>query len=392
MKNFIYIISILVLAACGKSSDPTIHEDDHDHDHDHNVEEGIELVELTNAQAERIGLTTTAIKYRNMAEVVHASGSIEVPPQNEAIVTAFVGANVKEIKVIEGDPVRKGQVLGYLSHPNLLIIQTDYISALSELDYEKQNYERQQTLYDEKVGSGQQLQLAKAEYLAQNGTVKGLEAQLKILGLSPSSIAKGNIVESVPIKSPIEGYIQKVQVKTAQYVEPQTVMFEIINIHHIHADLMVFEKDVIKVKKGQKIRVRTEVSDEEVIATIYAVGKSFESSPKAVHIHAELENKNDHMLPGMYIKGEILVSSDSTTVLPAEALVRTEDGFMAFRLHKKGDHWSFEPTPVETGTEENGYHVVLLNDAQKNAKFAANNAYYLLSEWKKDEADHGHSH
>ena len=35
--------------------------------------------------------------------------------------------------------------------------------------------------------------------------------------------------------------------------EPQTELFEVINNHHIHADLMVFEKDVHKVKEGQKV-------------------------------------------------------------------------------------------------------------------------------------------
>ena len=56
------------------------------------------------------------------AHMWRQTGNLEVPPQNEATVTAIVGSNVTLIKVIEGDKVSKGQVLAYLSHPNLIKI------------------------------------------------------------------------------------------------------------------------------------------------------------------------------------------------------------------------------------------------------------------------------
>lgn len=382
MKYFTIIASI-VFWSCSTQ------ERSHEH-HDH---EETEVVHLSAAQVKSLRLKTTSIKKRNMAEVVYASGSLEVPPQNEAMVTAIVGANVTSIAVIEGDEVKKGQVLGTLSHPNLLDIQTNYIAALSELEYAESNYYRKQKLYDEKVGSGEQMQLAKAKYTAQKGLVKGLESQLRLVGLNPTNIAKGNIVENVPIKSPIEGFIQKVKVKTAQYVEPQTNMFEIINIHHVHADLMVFEKDVPLITKGQKIRITTESTNEELFAEIYAVGKSFEENPKAVHIHAEIDNKCDHLLPGMYIKGEIMVQEDMQTVLPSDAVVRNENEFLIFEvISQTEEEWEFKPHKIKVGVEENGYRVVLADEQWHNKKYVANEAYYLLSEWKKEEAEHGHAH
>ena len=60
--------------------------------------------------------------------VVKADGQLEVPPQYEATVTAILGGNITSIKVIEGDKVNKGQVLAYLSHPNLTRMQSDYIN------------------------------------------------------------------------------------------------------------------------------------------------------------------------------------------------------------------------------------------------------------------------
>jgi cobalt-zinc-cadmium efflux system membrane fusion protein len=106
------------------------------------------------------------LKLRNMGEYVEANGELEVPPQNEATVTAIIGANVQSIKVIEGDKIKKGQVLAYLSHPDIIDVQTEYSSNWNQLQFLTSDYERQKKLYDENVGSGKEFQRIKSEYLA----------------------------------------------------------------------------------------------------------------------------------------------------------------------------------------------------------------------------------
>ena len=34
------------------------------------------------------------------------------------------------------------------------------------------------------------------------------------------------------------------------------------------------------------------------------LAKTFEDNPKAVHVHAEIENKKGNLIPGMYIQGK----------------------------------------------------------------------------------------
>merc|ERR1711916_240531 len=132
----------------------------------------------------------------------------------------------------------------------------------------------------EKVGSGKTLQEIKSDYFSIKGEVKGYEAQLRQLNLNVGRIRKGNLSEQVPVVSPIDGYIEKVLIQLGQYIQPQTGMFKIVNIQHIHADLMVFEKDVYKVKEGQKISFTVEsVPGSRLTAKIYSVGKQFEQNP-----------------------------------------------------------------------------------------------------------------
>lgn len=399
IKTYILLFAAsLFLAACGNSGH---NEERHEHEngkesehHEHG--KGHEEVHFSKQQFQSLNMKVDALPKRNIASFIEANGQLEVPPQNEAAVTAIIGANVASIKVIEGDKVNKGQVLAYLTHPDLIKLQTDYSNSWNQLQYLEKEHQRQKKLYEEKVGSGKEFQKIQADYQAMKGNIKGYEAQLKLIGLSLEKIKQGEIYEQVPVTSPISGYIRLVEVKTGQYVQPQTEMFEIVNTDHIHADLMVFEKDMHKVKERQKIRFTIEsLPDRELEATVYAVGKTFEQDPKAIHIHAEIENKEGLLIPGMYIRGRIMTKKVESYALPGAAVVREGGKYFIFTAKKENDNeeteWAFEPVEIIPGAEDNGWiEVKLLKPLPKETKVAWNSAYYLLAEMKKGEVEHSH--
>jgi len=401
MKNKIYkILTVMVLAifvsACGNKENHN-ENDGHSHDEEEKTEVNEEHhdedeVMLSQQQFDALKMKIDTLALRNMSGYVEANGTLEVPPQNEAAITTVVGANVVSIEVIEGDKVNKGQVVAYLSHPNIIKLQTDYLNAYSNSNFLKKNYERQQKLYEAGVGSGANFQKAEAEYEASKAMVNGMQAQLKILNVNTSSVRNGTIAQRIALRSPIEGFVQKVEVKTGQYVEPQTELFDIVNTHHVHADLMVFEKDVYKVQKGQKVNFTVQsIPDTELTAEIYSVSKTFEDNPKAVHVHAEIENKKGNLIPGMYIQGKIQVDNTQTKALPESAIIKEGERYYVFSVEKENDDWSFKPIEVVLGTKDGDWvSVQFTENIESNTKFAYNNAYYLNAEMKKGEAEHAH--
>ena len=401
MKNKIYkILTVMVLtifvSACGNKENHNENDGD-----SHNEEEKTEINEehneseevmLSQQQFDALKMKIDTLTLRNMSGYVEANGTLEVPPQNEAAITTVIGANVVSIQVIEGDKVNKGQVVAYLSHPNIIKLQTDYLNAYSNSNFLKKNYERQQKLYEAGVGSGANFQKAEAEYDASKAMVNGLQAQLRILNVNATSVRKGTIAQRIALRSPIEGFVQKVEVKTGQYVEPQTELFDIVNTHHVHADLMVFEKDVYKVQKGQKVNFTVQsIPDMELIAEIYSVSKTFEDNPKAVHVHAEIENKKGNLIPGMYIQGKIQVDNTQTKALPESAVIKEGERYYVFSVEKENDDWSFKPIEVVLGTQDGDWvSIQFIKDIESSTQFAYNNAYYLNAEMKKGEAEHAH--
>ncbi|WP_274475734.1 efflux RND transporter periplasmic adaptor subunit [Mangrovimonas aestuarii] len=395
-KHIIVLTLVLFVLACNNKENHS-NEDGHYHgnevseetEKDHHDEEEILL---SQQQFEALQMQIDTISNRNMSSYIEANGTLEVPPQNEASVTSVVGANVVSIEVIEGDKVNKNQAIAYLSHPNIIEIQTEYLNAFSNSIFLKKDFERQKKLYEEGVGSGANFQRSEAEYLASKAMVSGLSAQLKMLNINPVKVQNGTIYQRVALKSPIEGFVQKVEVKTGQYVEPQTELFEIVNTHHIHADLMVFEKDVHKVKKGQSVSFSVQsVPDKELIAEIYSVSKTFEDNPKALHVHAEIKNKTENLIPGMYIQGRIKADTIMTQVFPESAMVKEGERYYAFKAVKENDKWSFEPVEVILGARDGKWvEINFLEPVEPKSLFAMNNAYYLIAEMKKGEAEHSH--
>ena len=394
MKN-ISIYSILILLVIISSC---AHDHSHDHEgqgHDagHSSHAEPSEVKLSAYSQKSLGLQVGPIEKRKLSSFVQTNGHIKVPPQNEASITAIFGSNVKLIKVIEGDKVNKGQVIAYIEHPNLINAQTRYLQLWNELSYLEKEYERKQMLFKNEVGSGKDLEKAKSEYLSVKGQLAGTAAELDMLGSSVDALKAGKVLSKVPVKSPISGFITKVNVKTGQYIAPTTAMFEVVNIDHVHADFMVYENDLSKIKEGQIVELNVQSNpDKRYQAKIYAVGKAFEENPKAVHLHAEIQNKSDDLLPGMYIAGKIYLEENQVLAVPEEAVVREGDKNYIFIVKNRTDSIiTFRSVEVIVSIKNDGWvqvnPVLEINEGQI---IAMNNAFFLMAEMKKEQAEHSH--
>jgi len=374
------------------------HENNKDHGTPNKVEsdnhgEHEEEVKLTQKQIDILGITIDQLSEQNLGGFIEVNGKLGVPPQNEAIVTSILGANINIIKAVEGDKVKKGQVLAYISHPSIITMQTNYLQTYNKLTFLEQDYKRQKKLYEANVGSGRDYQLAQSAYSSATGLTKGLASQLALLGISAQRVRNGTISQVAPIRSPINGFIEKVKIKTGQYVQPQTALFEVVNTDHIHADLMVFEKDISKVKNGQTVQFTIEsIGSKELTAKIYSVGKSFEEGPKALHVHAEIENKDKNLIPGMYVNARIITKNTLMQALPEDAIFQEGEQYFVFTAEKEADgSWGFIPKEVLIKNTSNGFTAFdFVSPIEKGVLVAQSGAYYLMAELKKSEVEHTH--
>jgi cobalt-zinc-cadmium efflux system membrane fusion protein len=433
MKSYIFISFIVLstLISC-KSGD----EAEKGEEHVEHGEEGV--VVLDKQQREALKLELGTFQMRNLTTVVKVNGQIEVPPSSSAEVAAIIGGNVKEIEVFHGDKVQKGQVLAILEHPDYITLQEDFAEVANNLDFLREEYNRQKELFENNVGAGRDFQKVKSEYNTAKAKHEGLKSRLLLLNLSPENVKSGTISNSVSVVSPIQGYVNDIDVKVGKYVDASDVLFSITDNNDIHADFQVYEKDVHLAKIGQKVHfTASSIPSKEFTARVFAVGKEFEEDTRAVHIHAEFEELNDNLIPGMYLSGHLHTDENYTRTLQNDAIVKEGTKSYIFVLsedhnghdddtedhdghdhsnpvenvesHEGHDHaeltidddheghessednQSFRMVEVITGQTDDGYtEIRLLDSLADDTQVVLNAAYYLLADLKKEETEHEH--
>ncbi|PYF74638.1 efflux RND transporter periplasmic adaptor subunit [Pedobacter nutrimenti] len=361
-------------------------------------EEPAEGLELSKAQMQAVSIQIGNIEHKNLSAVVKASGKLEVPPQNKAQVNVLSGGVIFRINVIEGQKVSKGQIIAIIENQDLLKIQQDYLSAKNGFTYVEAEYNRQKQLKDAGAGTGKSFQLSQANYNSELSRIKALERQLQQLGISAKQIATGNLTSQYPITSPIKGTIGTISAQTGSYAQPGTSLMDIVDNSNIHADLIVYEKDLSKIRIGQKVNFQLTNQDNQLIeGKIYGINKSFENDSKGVVVHAIINKTGRNLIPGMYVTGLINVGTELLTVVPLDAVVKAEGKEYIFvveessekkhEAHSESDEEKeaeeathFKKVEVVTGVSELGYiQITPLEKLPENVQIVTKGAFYLQS-------------
>jgi len=403
------IIMVFVVAATLMSCNTKNKTANESEEHEEHGNENI--VVLNENQREALNLKLGTFQMRNLTTVVKSNGQLEVPPASSADVTAVIGGNVKEIKVFHGDRIHKGQLLAILEHPDYIALQEEFAEIANKLEYLELEFERQKELFENNVGAGRDYQQAKAEYNTAKAKYEGLKSRLQLLNLSPDKVMEGKISNTITINSPINGFVNEINIKVGSYVDAKDILLEITDNSAIHADFMVYEKDVHLVKEGQKIHFTvSNRPDEELTATVFAIGKEFEANSRSVHIYAKINEKVSGLIPGMYISGHLHTDEKYTRALPNDAIVTEGTKSYIFILDKQAleergnnepaneeihadnednaeeNSMAFRMVEVIPGLKDDGYtEIHLINSLPDNTQVVMNAAYYLLADMKKEE-------
>ncbi|QKJ32815.1 efflux RND transporter periplasmic adaptor subunit [Mucilaginibacter mali] len=349
-------------------------------------------LELTQQQMKNVGIEVGPITLKNLDAVIKASGQLAVPPQNKADVSLLSGGMISHINVLEGQEVHKGQVLATVNNQELIKIEQDYLAAKNNFTYVAAEYDRQNQLQAAGAGTGRSYQSATATYKAEQARLHAFESQLRQLGVSPEKISSGSIVSSFPLLSPITGTVGKIAANTGAYVQPGTSVMEVVDNSKIHCDLIVFEKDLMAVKMGQKVDFQlTNQQNMVITGRINGINKSFENESKGVVVHAEIDNRqHQNLIPGMYVTALISTGAKMTPALPADAVVRTAGRqFIFLMTGQNGDRYTFKKVEVGTGVSELGYVAIQpITELSPGTKAVTKGAFYLESKLSgSDEED-----
>lgn len=337
-------------------------------------------VSLDPEQLKNAGITLGKPELRPISASLKLNGSIDVPPQNMVSVSFPLGGYLKSSKLLPGMHVRKGETIAVMEDAQFIQIQQDYLLTKSKLGLAESEFQRQQGLNADKASSDKVFQQAKNEFETQKIMLRALDEKLRLIGLNPNELSESNLSRTVGVRSPINGYVSKVNVNIGKYTAPTDVLFELVNPEDIHLALTVFEKDVSKMAIGQKVLAYTSDNpSKKYPAEILLISKSLDENRSAeIHCHFEKYDAGN-LVPGMFMNAEVDVKTEKALVVPEGAVVRWQNQNYVFVDAGNG---SFNMVPVALGIAQNGQQQIIPEVDLGDKNVVLQNAYTLLMKLK----------
>ena len=308
-------------------------------------------ITVTKEQFEASKMTIGNPVEQDFDVTIKASGKVDVPPQYRAKVTTFLGGYVKATKLLVGDKVVKGQALITLENTEYLDLQKDYLELAEQLTYLKSEFERQKTLYQEKIASQKNYLKAESEYKSTRGMYQGLREKLLLLNINPTNVERGKFTSQITLTAPISGDVTVMNANVGMFMSPSDVILEIVDTKYLHLNLSIFEKDILSVKEGQKINFSIpEASKELFVSQVQKVGKSIESKDRTIAVFGTLSQQNKtKLLSGMFVEAGIVINSKKGFGVPAEAIVTEDNKTFVLVLNNDTKDYIFKKVPVSLG-------------------------------------------
>ena len=335
-------------------------------------------VVLTQEQFKTSGILLGNVAQRNISGTIKANGVLDVPPQNLVTISAPLGGFVKSTELLQGMKIKAGRVVVTLEHPDYIQLQQDYLESKSQLDFLQLEYQRQEELAKENVNAAKALQQSRANYFTTKARMLGLLAKLKFINIDPSALEKGVISSTINLYAPISGYVTQVNVNVGMHVNAADVMFRIVDTNHLHAEAQVFERDIPRLKIGQRVRLTLSNDTRERTARVYLIGKEI-TPERTVRVHCHLDQEDPTLIPGLYFSALIETDNQLVNSLPENAVVNF-DGKDYIFLEKNATQHQYKMTEIKRGSNENGFvQITLPAGIPFQTPIVVNGAYELLS-------------
>ena len=243
------------------------------------------------------------------------------------------------VYVVEGQKVRKGEVLARIDDGGL----SQQLAQLKiQAELAKTTFERQQRLWDQKIGSEMQYLQAKSNYEAQDQAIAQLEQQ----------------VAKTVVKAPFSGTIDDVLTEQGSVVMPgQTQLLRIVNLDNMYIVTDVPEKYIANITRNKKVEVEFPVLGKKMNSKVRQVGDYINPNNRTFKVEISVPNKEKSIKPNLTAKLRINdYSNEKALLIPQGIISENASGeqYIYVVTNKENNEATAEKRIIETGLTQEG--------------------------------------
>jgi membrane fusion protein, multidrug efflux system len=286
--------------------------------------------------ARSINVETLVIRETPFTERLRLTGTTAA--HRDVTVAAEESGVVRETMAEKGTAVKAGQPLIRIDD-RVLRAETERARAQAALAAE--TWERRRRLYEEdRVGSELAYLEARSQAEQTAALLKSLEERLN----------------RTTVRAPITGLLEDRPVEVGSLVAPGAPVARIVQIDPVKVTAGVPERHAPRIRPGGEVDITFDVlPGENFSRPIEYVGSTVDPRNRTFTIEITIPNPRERIKPEMIANLEVVLGARAAAiVVPQEALVRVEEGFIAFVVEDEG------------ATAQVSARLVTLGPAQRN--------------------------
>jgi len=300
----------------------------------------LKLNELENNSKNPIVSTSRIIK-QDFNHYVELQGDVK----SEKIISIYpeFSGIINEIFVKSGESVDKGQVLATIDDGGL----KQQLSQLQiTFNLAKTTYERQERLWDQKIGSEIQYLESKSMFEAQSKAIEQLTKQLN----------------KTIIKAPFSGIIDNVIVKKGEVVYPgRSNLMLLVNMQEMYVESKVPENYINSITKGKDVVIEAPMLNIALKSKIRLVANYINPLNRTYRIEAEIPKNNYKIKPNLNVKLKVndYTSEDAILIMLNHINIDSNNDEYVYKIiNKDGKNYALK-TIIETGKNNENFIEVL---------------------------------
>jgi cobalt-zinc-cadmium efflux system membrane fusion protein len=271
-------------------------------------------IKLSDAVLRDAGVRFAPAVREALAETLTLTGEVQPDPDHLARISSPAAGRIEEIRLKEGDKVKKGDALLVVRVPEVGRVRSTLSATESRASAARANAERLQELFAKQLASEQDALNAKAEADALSSDAKSLKEQLGALGASAGGAF------SITLRAPLAGTVIARDAVVGQPVSPEQTLGTIAALDELWFLGRVLEKDLGRINLGASAEVRLNAYPNELFAgTVEYIGEQVDPTARAVTARVRLQNRDRLLRIGLF--GTAAVALRGPSEAPARLVV-----------------------------------------------------------------------
>ena len=237
-----------------------------------------------------VPVTTQKVSTTMLMDSLVINGTFQA--KKELTVVAESSGRITQLLVEEGQYVSRGQTIARIDDSSIRAQLSTINAQLEKAKNDVASFER----------------LLKAGAVSQQ---QFEEMKLGRKNIEASLAAVEQQLEYTILKNPMPGVIQSLPVEEGSFVAPGSPVATVVDISSLKMTVQVPEKDVVKLKRGQKVKIKTDVyPDKTFQGTITLIAVQADAARK-FNVEVELPVTSQYPLkPGMFGTVSIQTSTE----------------------------------------------------------------------------------